>query len=75
MAKVEMTASGPLPYDGKQLRAGEHFEASERDAKILVATRKATYRTRQMTAANYETKVARSDKTLRLPDTKRRSVQ
>jgi hypothetical protein len=72
LAKVQMTAAGPLPYDGKQLRAGEHFEATDRDAKILVATRKATYRTRHMTADDYASKEMRprgngSSDTLHLP--------
>lgn len=39
---IKMTATKMLTYDNRRLRPGEDFEAkSERDRKVLLATRKA----------------------------------
>lgn len=37
----QMTATVAFPYNGKSLKAGEEFEASDRDARTLNLARKA----------------------------------
>lgn len=37
----QMTATVAFPYNGKSLKAGEDFEASDRDARTLNLARKA----------------------------------
>lgn len=44
--KSLVIAVRPMRYAGKALRAGDQFEPSERDAKLLTAARLATYATR-----------------------------
>lgn len=75
--KRDLIAVKSFPYAGKRLRAGAEFSAGESDARLLVAIGHAKYNTRVMTAdVSYQTKVIRPDgKTLRLPETKRRTVQ
>mgnify|MGYP001473566501 CR=1 FL=1 len=47
MAKrVTLTAVKPLRYAGRALRAGDAFEASDPDARVLIGARLATYATR-----------------------------
>lgn len=41
MSKVDLVASKPLRYGGRSLEAGDPFDASPRDARILKAIRKA----------------------------------
>lgn len=33
---MRLTATQSFPYDGRQLRAGDEFEASARDAEVLM---------------------------------------
>jgi hypothetical protein len=67
LMSTKMVADMPFPYDGKQLKAGDEFTASENDALALRAYRRAhpadqaeepkkrskrTYKRRDMTAEN-----------------------
>jgi len=49
--KKSMTANKAMRYGTRRLRAGDLFEASSRDARILSAIGKASYATRAMRAA------------------------
>lgn len=49
--RQKLTVIKPFSYAGRSMRAGADFEATGRDARILVAIGKASYQTRVMTAA------------------------
>jgi len=48
--KKSMTANKAMRYGTRRLRAGDPFEASSRDARVLAAIGKASYATRAMRA-------------------------
>lgn len=49
--RQKLTVIKPFSYAGRSMRAGADFEATSRDARILIAIGKAAYQTRVMTAA------------------------
>lgn len=51
MPRQKLTTLKPFSYAGRSMRTNTDFEASGRDARILVAIGKASYQTRVMTAA------------------------
>lgn len=50
---VTLKALGAFPYARRNLRAGQSFEASESDARLLVTIGKARYETRVMAAQTF----------------------
>lgn len=52
---VPLKARGAFTYARRDLRAGQSFEASEKDAHILVTIGRASYETRAMTAQPEQT--------------------